>query len=131
VSRDALVLLDHGSRREAADRYLLALAEQLRRRRPGLAVQIAHLELVPPSLADALARCDAAGCGRVWVYPLLLSAGTHLERDLPEQIARGASAHPRLQIALLEPLGSRPELADLVLAGFDAGGGCRGERNEL
>jgi sirohydrochlorin ferrochelatase len=127
-ARAALVLLDHGSRRAQADRHLLALAEAVRRRRPELAVWHAHLELASPSLAEVLAQCEARGCERVSVYPLFLSAGRHLERDLPEQIERGARAHPRLQIELLEALGSRPELAELVLAGYEAGAAAAGRR---
>jgi sirohydrochlorin ferrochelatase len=116
----ALILLDHGSRHPDADRYLARLADQIRGRRPGLAVHVAHLGLAAPSLDDALARCAAEGSRQVCIYPFFLAPGRHLEKDVPEAIARAAAAHPELAIELLEALGSRPELADLVLQGYEA-----------
>ena len=41
----ALLLVDHGSRRPEAHRHLEWTAEQVRQRRPGLRVHVAHLEL--------------------------------------------------------------------------------------
>jgi sirohydrochlorin ferrochelatase len=125
TARRALVLLDHGSRHPDADRYLQALAQQIPTRRPELAVHIAHLGLAAPSLREALERCAAEGACQVSVFPFFLAPGRHLERDVPEQIARAAAAHPALGIELLEALGSRPELAELVLQSYEsaAGGG--------
>jgi sirohydrochlorin ferrochelatase len=120
MAHRALVLLDHGSRRSQADRYLQALASELRTRREDLAVHVAHLEIAAPGLADVLAECAAAGVQHVAVYPFFLAPGNHLEQDVPEQIARARAAHPQLRIELLAPLGASSELAGLVLRGYDA-----------
>src|SRR5262245_23218560 len=112
----ALLLVDHGSRRPEAHQHLEWTAEQVRRLRPGLRVHVAHLELAAPSVAEALARCAAEGEREVDVLPLFLIPGRHSTHDLPEQIARAAERHPGLALRLLEPLGSRPEIADLILA---------------
>lgn len=117
AERDAaLLLVDHGSRRPEAHHHLEWTAEQVRLRRPGLRVHVAHLELVPPSIAEALARCAAEGERRVDVLPLFLIPGRHSTHDLPEQVARAAEQHPGLVVRVLEPLGSRPEIAELILA---------------
>jgi sirohydrochlorin ferrochelatase len=115
TARRALILLDHGSRRSGADRYLQALASAIRGRREDLAVHVAHLEIAPPDLAAVLAEIAAAGLRHASVYPFFLAPGNHLERDVPEQLARGRAAHPELRIELLAPLGASPELVDLVL----------------
>jgi sirohydrochlorin ferrochelatase len=120
VRRRALILLDHGSRRAEADRPLRGVAEALRARLPDVTIHIAHLELVPPDLASVLALCAAEGIEHVAVHPFLLSEGLHLSRDVPERIARATAEHPGLTIELLEPLGRRPELADLVLRTYEA-----------
>ncbi len=112
----ALLLVDHGSRRPEAHEHLEWTAAQVRLRRPGLRVHVAHLELVPPTLSEALERCAAEGDTRVDVLPLFLIPGRHSTRDLPEQLASAAARHPGLAVRLLEPLGSRPEIADLILA---------------
>jgi sirohydrochlorin ferrochelatase len=111
----ALLLVDHGSRRPEAHRHLEWTADQVRERRPGLRVHLAHLELVPPTIAEALGRCAAEGERRVDVLPLFLIPGRHSTHDLPEQLARAAEQHPGLSVRLLEPLGSRPEIAELIL----------------
>lgn len=116
VRSPALLLVDHGSRRPEAHRHLEWTAEQVRQRRPGLRVHLAHLELVPPTLAEALAHCAAEGERQVDVLPLFLIPGRHSTHDLPEQLARAAEQHPGLSVRLLEPLGSRPEIAELILA---------------
>jgi sirohydrochlorin ferrochelatase len=120
MSARALILMDHGSRRADADRYLQAIAEAIRSQRPDLAIYVAHLDIAPPSLGETLARCRAAGAEHVAIYPFFLAPGHHLERDVPEQIARARAAHPELRVELLEPLGSRPELAELVLRSYEA-----------
>jgi ferredoxin len=114
-----LLIVDHGSRRPEAHRHLEWTAEQVRARRPGLRVHVAHLELAAPSVGEALAHCAAEGEREVDVLPLFLIPGRHSTHDLPEQIQRAAELHPSLKIRLLEPLGSRPEIASLILAALE------------
>jgi sirohydrochlorin ferrochelatase len=115
----ALLIVDHGSRRPEAHRHLEWTAEQVRGRSPGLRVHLAHLELAAPSVADALARCAAEGEREIDVLPMFLIPGRHSTHDLPEQVQRAAELHPGLKIRLLEPLGSRPEIASLILAALE------------
>ena len=50
----ALLIVDHGSTREEANRMLESVAEILRRQRPDLIVEIAHMELAEPTLDQGL-----------------------------------------------------------------------------
>ncbi len=115
----ALVIVDHGSRREEAHLQLETLAHRVRERAPELRVYLAHLELVEPTLEQALARCAAAGCNEVAVHPLFLAPGRHLIEDLPARVELAAASHPGLRVCVTQPLGAREELADLVLASLD------------
>ena len=115
VGTRALLLIDHGSRRSEAHAHLEALARAVRVRRPGLAVYIAHLELAPPTIEDAIAACAAAGERSIDVLPLFLAPGNHATRDIPSRIAAAASHHAGLEVRLLDPLGEHPGLADWVL----------------
>ncbi len=112
----ALVILDHGSRRPEAHAQLEALAASVRERAPQLFVTIAHLELAAPSLAEAIDACVAAGAREVCVHPLFLAAGRHLAEDVPGLVEAARTKHPDLSIRLLEALGARAELADVILA---------------
>jgi len=112
----ALVILDHGSRRPEAHAQLEVLATRVRERAPQLFVTVAHLELAGPSLAEAVDACVAAGAHEVCVHPFFLAPGRHLAEDVPGLVQAAQEQHPALSIRLLEALGARAELADVVLA---------------
>ncbi|MEW1846759.1 CbiX/SirB N-terminal domain-containing protein [Nonomuraea angiospora] len=78
-----LVLAAHGTRSAAGESTLSALAETVRRARPGHRVELSYLEISSPLLSDVL----PAVRGPVVVVPLLLAGGYHAHIDLPEVIA--------------------------------------------
>nr|WP_055501016.1 CbiX/SirB N-terminal domain-containing protein [Nonomuraea pusilla] len=119
----SLVLAAHGTRDPAGERTLAALAGAVRAARPGRRVELAHLEISSPSLADVLPRVP----GPVVVVPLLLAGGYHAHIDLPAVVARRRpdavvagwlGPHPLLTAALARGLaraGLRP--TDAVVLG--------------
>ena len=116
----ALILVDHGSRRAEAHAQAEWLAAQVRARRPGLAVYVAHLELAEPSIGGAIDRSVAEGARELVIHPLFLVPGRHLGEDVPAQVRAAAARHPGVELRLTEPLGGLPGLADLILAALDA-----------
>ena len=119
-ARRAIVLIDHGSRRAEANAVLDAVAEGLRRRVPERIVAVAHMELAPPSLADAVAACVEAGAREIVVHPYFLAPGAHATRDIPAQAADVAARHPDVSIRVSEPLGVHEGLIDVILARVDS-----------
>ncbi|WP_459956304.1 CbiX/SirB N-terminal domain-containing protein, partial [Mycobacterium avium] len=85
-----LVLTAHGSRDPRSAANAEAVADRLRRMRPGLDVRLAFLELNAPNFVDVLAGLPDSR--RAVVAPLLLASAYHARLDIPEQIAR-AGAH--------------------------------------
>ena len=79
---------------------------------PGVPVELGFLEVIGPSLGDALARLAARGCRDVVAAPLLLFAAGHANRDVPEALAAGAAAHG-LRIVQADAFGCRPEIVAL------------------
>ncbi|SDK53057.1 Sirohydrochlorin ferrochelatase [Nonomuraea maritima] len=77
------MLAAHGTRSAAGERSLDALAEALRRDRPGWRVELGYLEISSPPLAELL----PAVRGPVVVVPLLLAGGYHAHVDLPAVVA--------------------------------------------
>ena len=112
----ALLIVDHGSREPEAAAHLARIADDLRRRRPGLAVYVAHLELIAPSIAAAVAACAADGVSELVVHPFFLAPGRHAARDVPAAVEAAASAHPGLRVQLTAPLGAAAGVAELILA---------------
>lgn len=116
----AILLVDHGSRLDAANQLLERIAAALRRRVGDTPVEVAHLELASPTLAEALERCAAAGAREVVVVPYFLAPGRHTSRDIPRMVDEVRAAHPGLRVRLAEPLGFDERLVELVADRADA-----------
>jgi sirohydrochlorin cobaltochelatase len=93
---------------------------------PGVAVELGFLELVAPSIEDAVAALAARGRGAVVAAPVLLFRAGHARRDVPEALA-AAAARRGLPVRQAEPLGCHPAVVSLArrrraeaLAGRDA-----------
>lgn len=112
--RRFLLLVDHGSRRDAANAMLERVAEALERR-SGEPVHIAHMEIAPPDIGAAMDACAAQGAGEIVVLPWFLSPGRHTARDIPEQVHRAVARHPGLRARIAEPLGLDDRLIDVLL----------------
>jgi sirohydrochlorin ferrochelatase len=112
----AIVLLDHGSRRAAANAQLEELRERVALRRPEAHVVAAHLEVAEPDLQQAIDDCVAGGATRIVVHPFFLSPGRHTRQDIPQQVLAARDRHPDVAIVQSEPLGLSDDLVELVLA---------------
>ncbi len=99
MGEQGLVLVAHGSPDPDWRRPLERLVERLRRQL-GDAVALAYLAH-PPSIGDAIAGLEQAGCRRVLVVAALLSpGGRHVKRDIPEAVEAARARFPNLEIAL-------------------------------
>lgn len=112
----AIVLVDHGSRHADANAVLDGIAALLRRRLPECAVRVAHMELAPPDLAEAIEACIAEGAREIVVHPYFLAPGAHATHDVPAQAAAAAARHPDVSIQVSAPLGVHEGLVDAILA---------------
>lgn len=111
----AILLVDHGSRRAEANEKLESIAQLVRERHPDRIVRIAHMELAPPTIADAVRACVEAGAREITIHPYLLVPGRHSREDIPALAAAAAADHPGLTIRISEPLGVHEKLVDVVL----------------
>jgi sirohydrochlorin ferrochelatase len=84
-----LVLTAHGSRDPRSAANTRAIADRLRRLRPGLDVRLAFLELSEPNFFDVLTELPYRH--RAVVTPLLLTSAYHARLDIPKQIARAGA----------------------------------------
>jgi len=110
----AILLVDHGSRRDDANAILSLVATAVREH-TGSPVEIAHLELVPPDIAEGIDSCVRAGATEIVVHPYFLGPGMHTSRDIPAQLEAARGRHPGVSIRLTEPLGFHPGIVDVVL----------------
>ncbi len=111
---NALILVDHGSRRAEANEHLETIAARVQRTFPGT-VFAAHMEIAKPSLADAVARALSEGAEDIVVVPFFLSPGRHVTGDIPRLVEEARASHPGTRIRLAAHLGDSEHLSNLVL----------------
>ena len=120
----ALLLVAHGSRRDASNDEVRELTEQLRQADGSFQhVACAFLELAEPSIPDGLRAAIAAGAGEVVVLPYFLSAGRHVVTDIPSEVAVVQAEHPDVAIRVAPYLGAADGVVQILLqqaAGNDA-----------
>ncbi|MGD9943920.1 MAG: sirohydrochlorin chelatase [Burkholderiaceae bacterium] len=104
---DRLILFAHGARDPAWRAPLDALAARLREQLPGADVDCAFLELMTPSLQQAVDAAAAAGARRIAVAPVFWAAGKHLLRDVPALLQQSRTAHPGVSIEMWPVMGER------------------------
>ena len=118
----AMLLVAHGSRREASNQEVRDLAARLR----GLArddfgvVDCAFLEIAAPLIPEGIERCIAQGATEVVVLPYFLSAGRHVAEDIPRDVAGKQAEHPTVRIRIAPYLGAADGVVPLLLAAASA-----------
>jgi len=79
---------------------------------PGVPVELGFLEVIGPSIAEAVARLADRGCRTLVAAPLLLFAAGHARRDVPEALA-AAAAERGFGVRQAEPLGLHADIVAL------------------
>jgi sirohydrochlorin ferrochelatase len=115
-----LLMVAHGTRDRAGTAVVEALADRVRTRRRGLAVQVAYVDVAEPSLASALSRLT----GEIVLVPLLLGAGYHVKVDIPRALA----AAPQVRAVVARTLGPDPLLAEALAERLAEAGAGRGHQ---
>jgi len=110
----ALVLFAHGARDPRWAEPFEAVASRIRAAAPGLPVVLAFLELMAPSLGDAVGDLVAAGATRVDVVPLFLGTGGHLRDDLPPLVDALRDTHPAVEIRLHAAIGEHATVSEAM-----------------
>jgi sirohydrochlorin cobaltochelatase len=110
----ALVLFAHGAREPGWAEPFRAIRDRVARARGDLAVELAFLEVMKPSLEECVAQLAASGYVRVTVAPLFLGMGGHLKHDLPQRLGGIRKRHPALEIDTLPPIGEAEALLDAI-----------------
>jgi sirohydrochlorin ferrochelatase len=113
----ALLVVAHGSRREQSNEEVRALTAMLRQHATDEYSQVdcAFLELAEPSIPDGIEQCIAAGASEVVVLPYFLSAGRHVVKDIPADVALKQAEHPAVTITIAPYLGAAAGIVELML----------------
>ena len=112
----AILLIDHGSRRDAANEMMNCMANLVQAMAgPDVVVRYAHMELCEPSIAAGVRQCVEAGATELTVFPYMLSPGKHSTGDIPRMVAEAAAPFPGLAVRVTSAFGVHEKLAEVIL----------------
>lgn len=107
-----LLVVGHGTADEVGAAETREVAARAAGLLPGVPVELGFLELVSPTIHDAVARLAARGCREVMAAPLLLFTAGHALRDVPEALSAAVAA-VGMRAHQAAALGLHPEIVQL------------------
>ncbi len=112
----ALVLIAHGSRRQASNDEVISLVGELAEAMKGdyPIVETGFLELAQPLIPDAIDRCVKQGATRIVVIPYFLSAGRHVHEDIPAEVDKARAMHTDVPMTILPHIGGFTLMPDMI-----------------
>jgi sirohydrochlorin cobaltochelatase len=120
MSNSAMILFAHGARSAGWAAPFERLRDITRARLPGVAVELAFLELMEPRLPKLTAQLVNQGARRITIVPVFLGQGGHVLRDLPLLVDALRQEYPGVDIDVVEAAGENAAvlhaLADYCVA---------------
>jgi len=112
----ALLLIAHGSRREASNVEIRELTTRLERIAGDRydCVIPAFLELAEPDIPTGVDLCVKAGATTVTAVPYFLSAGRHVASDIPAELEKAERMHQAITIHQSDYLGKHESIVELL-----------------
>ena len=109
-----IVLFAHGARDAEWARPFEAIRDRVRSQRPEYPIVLAYLDIMKPTLEEAVDTLVAEGASSITVYPLFMAQGGHLKHDIPRILEAARARHPHIPMALETAIGDVPELLDAI-----------------
>jgi sirohydrochlorin cobaltochelatase len=111
---DAVILFAHGARESEWAEPLQKIQQMVERTLPEKAVVLAFLEIMQPSLSEAVATVSQQGAKDIRIVPLFLAQGGHLKHDLPRLVDKIRRQHPHLSISVSKAIGEVDSLLENI-----------------
>jgi len=118
----ALVLIAHGSRRQASNEEVKNLAARLKESAGDRfqLVESGFLELARPSIPDAIESSINAGATSVVIVPYFLAAGRHVAEDIPDMVEPLVQRYRHVAFHIAEHIGMSDSMPQLILESASA-----------
>ena len=109
-----IVLFAHGARDPEWARPFERIRDRVRSSRPECPIELAYLEVMAPTLEEAIASLAGEGASSITVFPLFMAQGGHLKHDLPKILDAIRQTHPNLPLSLETAIGEVPEILEAI-----------------
>ena len=108
-----VVIVGHGTADPVGAAETHAVGRLVADMLPAVPVEVGFLEVIGPSIGDALAALAARGCRRAVAAPLILFTAGHAKRDIPEALDAGGRA-AGVVVEQAAALGCHPAIVGLA-----------------
>lgn len=114
---NALLLVAHGSRRQASNDEVRDLAKTIAQNSSHDFdwVEYAFLELAEPSISKGVSACTRQGATSITLLPYFLSSGRHVADDIPVELEKARQRHPQVQFRMAPYLGAAKEISNILI----------------
>jgi len=112
--KSAIILFAHGARDPEWAQPFIQIRERVAQQFPSTQVTLAFLELMQPTLVEAVAKFTHNDVEHITLIPLFLARGGHLKQDLPRLITSIEQHHPTVKFHIAPALGEEPEILDSI-----------------
>ena len=113
-SSSSLILVAHGSRRDASNDEIRRLTRQVAAGSRYQQVGCGFLELADPDIPTAITQAIEQGARKILVLPYFLSAGRHITEDIPAILNTARQQHPDTEICQLPYVGQQSGMVELL-----------------
>lgn len=110
----SIIVLSHGSKLQGGNDGLFKIVEMLKVVNNWDNVEVAFLQSAVPGLGDTVDRVVRAGATRVIVFPMLLFSGSHVVKDIPNEIERQRKKHAGVEFLYAKNLGPDERIAQIA-----------------
>ncbi|MBA2445844.1 MAG: sirohydrochlorin chelatase [Nocardioidaceae bacterium] len=114
MTAPTLIALVHGSADPRSARTVREIVATTKRLRPGLRIESAFLDHVPPDLDTVVGRLAAKGHSEVVVVPVLLTSAYHAAIDLPAVIHRANEDYAEVTVTATDVIGPDAGLLSML-----------------
>lgn len=109
-----IILFGHGARNPDWAQPFHRIRASILRQRPEAMVELAFLELMTPTLDEAIDSLAARGALEIAIVPIFMAAGGHIKQDLPRQADAALARHPGLKVSIAAPVGEADYVIDAM-----------------
>ncbi len=115
----ALLIVDHGSKRQEANDMIFDVVSLLEGLSPELIIEASHMELAEPTIEEGIHACVQRGATEIVVQPYMLSPGRHSTSDIPRMVKEISEQYLNISIRVSSHLGVHTKIAEVLLEKAD------------
>ena len=111
----AVILFGHGARDDKWREPFDQLCGLWRGQHPGIPVELAFLEMMRPTLSEAMGVLSSKGATKISVVPVFFGQGGHLRNDFPVLISECRERFPNLVINVTKAVGEDSQVLQSII----------------